>query len=520
MDTSSSAYLAGSVAGIAILMLIPGGGILGTAVLAMQIEGSLWNAYDAFRAGDYVGGSVQLAFAALGGMRLFGALRGAGGAGSAANGVGGAGARGIGMAQNQGALGLFANGGQNLMGVGRVGNGLGMIGNGARVAGGWINNASTWMIGVGRGSLGNNYVRDALIGSGLSLVGYTVSTGVSSMMNGALTNGNWQFSVGGFLGAAAGGAAGGATFRLFAGRSPTFVGAMSGGAGGSVGGFVTSTVDQWRQNGFSGIDWTQVGAHTLNGALAGTIGGAVAGGVMGANPGWGRILIGGTTAGIVGGAVGGGIGAYMNQEDVGWGALVGGVSGGSGGLAASGGFLGGRALAPQPGNAPGRDGAAALEARDATVPIGQGRIRFSQGDVSPHTGEGTPIGDVIGNMRRNGWNPNAPRVEMVEFPDGGLVTLDHRRFVAARIAGIEEVPARIHPFAEPIPADAAGRFQLRVGFTDPVTGTTYQTGQLPQTWGEAAMFRSANQRSFGFPDFPVQGSVNDPRIRPPSNLGR
>jgi hypothetical protein len=169
---------------------------------------------------------------------------------------------------------------------------------------------------------------------------------------------------------------------------------------------------------------------------------------------------------------------------------------------------------------PAESAAALLEPRDANVRIGHGRIRFSQGDVSAHLRDGTSLGDVINSMRENGWNPEAPPAEMVEFPDGGIVTLDHRRIVAARMAGLEEVPARVHGYVELMPAESAGKYRLRVNLTDPNTGVTYKRGQLPSTWGEAAMFRSANQRAFCFPDFPTLGSIKEPIIRPPNYLQR
>lgn len=129
-------------------------------------------------------------------------------------------------------------------------------------------------------------------------------------------------------------------------------------------------------------------------------------------------------------------------------------------------------------------------------------------------------------MRRSGWDPTKPRADFVEFQDGRLVTVDHRRIVAARIAGLDEVPATIHPAQEMIPqvrtptGHWAGDFRLRVGFTDPRTGITYQVGQTPRNWGEAVTFRSANQKVMGFPDFPLEGSFNEPQIRPLNNLGQ
>ena len=149
------------------------------------------------------------------------------------------------------------------------------------------------------------------------------------------------------------------------------------------------------------------------------------------------------------------------------------------------------------------------------VPLDE--LRYSQGDVSPQTGDGTPIEDVAADMRNNGWDTSKPNPDVVEYEDGRKVTLDHRRLVAAQQAGLKEVPANVHPANEPLPAEDAGRFKLGKGqgFTDPETGIEYKRGDVPKTWGEAAKFRAASQRAKGFPDFPIEGSENLPGIRAP-----
>jgi hypothetical protein len=102
---------------------------------------------------------------------------------------------------------------------------------------------------------------------------------------------------------------------------------------------------------------------------------------------------------------------------------------------------------------------------------------------------------------------------MVEYPDGRIVTVDHRRLVAAREARLEEVPARVHLASEQIVDEKQkNRFRLKTRFTDPETGRVYRKGQPPSNWGEAAMFRSANQRVMGYPDFPIEGSPDFPVI--------
>jgi hypothetical protein len=139
-------------------------------------------------------------------------------------------------------------------------------------------------------------------------------------------------------------------------------------------------------------------------------------------------------------------------------------------------------------------------------------IRYSQGDVSPKMRDGKPIEVVAENMRKNGWDYSKEPPDMVEYSDGRIVTLDHRRLVAARQAGLEEVPARVHPSSESIDIDQADRYKLEIGFTDPETGKVYKPEAIPSNWGEAAKFRAANQRVMGYPDFPIEGSPNLPQI--------
>jgi uncharacterized Zn-binding protein involved in type VI secretion len=141
------------------------------------------------------------------------------------------------------------------------------------------------------------------------------------------------------------------------------------------------------------------------------------------------------------------------------------------------------------------------------------KVRYSQGDVSPNASDGTPIKVMADNMKEHGWDTKKGVADMVEYPDGRIVTLDHRRLVAASQAGLEEVPARVHPAREPIDKKTAERFKLRTKFTDPETGRVYKRRAVPSNWGEAAKFRAANQRGMGFPDFPIEGSPKLPEIK-------
>src|SRR5262249_45065134 len=165
-------------------------------------------------------------------------------------------------------------------------------------------------------------------------------------------------------------------------------------------------------------------------------------------------------------------------------------------------------------------------------------LRYSQADASPEMDPGgeaageepagekaggkggkkkVSIDDVADEMKKNGWDYTKDPADVVEYPDGRRVTVDHRRLVAANKAGLTEVPARVHPASEPIPPGAAQRFQLPEGadFVDPETGQQYKGGDQPKNWGEAAKFRSAKQRVKGHPDFPIEGSENVPTVKAP-----
>jgi hypothetical protein len=156
------------------------------------------------------------------------------------------------------------------------------------------------------------------------------------------------------------------------------------------------------------------------------------------------------------------------------------------------------------------------------------KLRYSQGDVSPKMsgadGKKVPIGTVADDMKANGFPVDAAPT-VVEYPDESLVSLDHRRLVAADKAGIQEVPAHVKLSTSRLPQDQInnGRFTLKAKepITDPRTGKVYQPDDVAETYGEAALFRSANQRTLRdkktgellFPDFPLEGSPEVPRIK-------
>jgi hypothetical protein len=137
-------------------------------------------------------------------------------------------------------------------------------------------------------------------------------------------------------------------------------------------------------------------------------------------------------------------------------------------------------------------------------------LRFSQKTVGGNLGDGTPLSKVIDRMLKHGWDVTKGPPDVVRYPDGRTVSIDNRRIVAAKTAGVPEVPARVHAASDPIPDHEAGRFQLKKKWTDPVSGKSYKPGATPTTWGEAADFRSANQGK----EFLKTGGTEMPKIQP------
>ncbi|MBU1218204.1 hypothetical protein KKF97_00200, partial [Myxococcota bacterium] len=80
-------------------------------------------------------------------------------------------------------------------------------------------------------------------------------------------------------------------------------------------------------------------------------------------------------------------------------------------------------------------------------------------------------------------------IDVVRTADG-LVTLDHTRAGVALELGIKKIPVRVHLPSDPLPANMIGRF-----------GSA-------KTWGEAVVFRTANQR----PPLPSTGTQTPPRL--------
>jgi hypothetical protein len=126
--------------------------------------------------------------------------------------------------------------------------------------------------------------------------------------------------------------------------------------------------------------------------------------------------------------------------------------------------------------------------------LNAGDVRFSQEWVSSKTRDGIPLPDLTKNMRNNGWRGDP--IDVVRMPDGGLTSVDNRRLVAAREAGIR-VEANVRGFDDPLTPQESRRLSSR--------------GSVPKTWGEAVTLRIQRQPN-GFPAASPYGSHVVPRI--------
>ena len=156
-------------------------------------------------------------------------------------------------------------------------------------------------------------------------------------------------------------------------------------------------------------------------------------------------------------------------------------------------------------------------------------LRFSQKNVHHKTIDGISIEELTERMRTTGWDGDP--ISVVELPDGSKVALDNRRLLAAQNADLPEMPVIYHAASEPIPPDVAKlRFRLtkynirRLDDGTLVTGGTkgviiHGKGDIPKTYGEAALFRTAQQGNLtgGQGKFPLWGSHDQPVIRQPKS---
>ena len=148
-----------------------------------------------------------------------------------------------------------------------------------------------------------------------------------------------------------------------------------------------------------------------------------------------------------------------------------------------------------------------------------GDFNYSQKTVNGKTGDGTPLEVVVESMREHGYDRSKQPPQMVDLNNGKLVTLDHRRLVAAYQAEVKSIP--IERIAGSTPIDQAfaisknfviGKMsRARMTLVEQFLGLpegTIKKGYVAQTWEEAAVIRCANQGN----SFPIDGSPNLPTI--------
>jgi aminoglycoside phosphotransferase (APT) family kinase protein len=152
-----------------------------------------------------------------------------------------------------------------------------------------------------------------------------------------------------------------------------------------------------------------------------------------------------------------------------------------------------------------------------------GNLAFSQATIAPKTSDGLSLDELTASMKKNGWQGKP--LDVVQL-DGKLVSIDNRRLYAARAAGIEP-PVKVHVATEKLPVEMVGedpRFPLKVDVweapdktlttvkPDGAVRPKYVKGTVAETWGEAAIFRTANQEELTGIKFQIGGERDVPFV--------
>jgi len=108
--------------------------------------------------------------------------------------------------------------------------------------------------------------------------------------------------------------------------------------------------------------------------------------------------------------------------------------------------------------------------------------------------------ELVSSMRRDGWQGDP--VDVVNMPDGAPTSMDNRRLLAAREAGIP-IEANVRNASDPLTPAQIDRFETN--------------GQRPTTWGEAIQLRTQRQGGIqgvgpSWPDRFPNGSIYDPNF--------
>lgn len=149
-------------------------------------------------------------------------------------------------------------------------------------------------------------------------------------------------------------------------------------------------------------------------------------------------------------------------------------------------------------------------------------LNFSQKDVKATTSDGMTLENLQKSMRKS-WKGGP--VDAVQWKDGTMTSIDNRRVLSAQNARLDGIPTQPHNESERLPATQQERFTLTKNIRQLDDGSLvvagskgvvrYSKDSLPRTWGEAAMFRAANQGNVNGQKFPLQGSPDQPCVRVP-----
>lgn len=96
------------------------------------------------------------------------------------------------------------------------------------------------------------------------------------------------------------------------------------------------------------------------------------------------------------------------------------------------------------------------------------RLSFCQDGVSNATREGVSLSNLANTLSQHGWlrspdNKLKQPIDVVEFDDGEVVTLDHRRVVAACQDNVARVFCKVHHASDRLSRREQRRFRFKDG---------------------------------------------------------
>ncbi len=150
------------------------------------------------------------------------------------------------------------------------------------------------------------------------------------------------------------------------------------------------------------------------------------------------------------------------------------------------------------------------------------KIKFSQSQASQVLGDGkTTVEDLSKILKDKGWDYTKEPPTMVKMRNGDIVSLDHRRIVAAKLAGnIDKIPIKLIDGATEISQELAKLRNFTVSSKAKLTTRTeigklfgleepVSKGYVAKNYFEAVVLRSARQK----PEIPLQGTSKLPILK-------